>query len=121
MTASEEPLSSQVGTKVLFEDDHVRVWLLELAPGEATQWHEHDCDYAFVVTRPGNVRCEYVDGTVEDQLDDPVGSTQYRKRDTGHRLQNIGQTIYQNIVVELIDTMSADDRPTDPTSPRALD
>ncbi len=54
--APERELSSAVGTRLLYEDDATRVWLLDLAPGEATDWHEHECDYAFVVTRPGSVR-----------------------------------------------------------------
>jgi hypothetical protein len=93
-------LSGAIGTQLLFEDDIVRVWLLDLAPGEATEWHEHDCDYVFVVTKPGAVRCEYVDGTVEAQ-DDRLGAVVHRRRDTGHRLVNTGEDRYQNIVVEL--------------------
>ncbi len=98
---SERPLSPDVGTRVLFEDDRVKVWLLELASGQATPWHEHSCDYVFVVTRPGTARCEYVDGSVEEQIGDPRGSTQYRTRDIPHRLINTGSDTYQNIVVEL--------------------
>lgn len=115
--APEVPLlSTQVGTKLLFEDDHARVWLLELGPGEATEWHRHDCDYAFVVTRSGRVCCEYVDGSIEEQIDDPVGSTQYRNRDTPHRLRNMGQSTYQNVVVELKGIMSVDDQPPTPSA-----
>lgn len=102
-----EGLGGDVGTRMLYEDDHTRVWLLELAPGEATEWHEHDCDYVFVVTRPGQARCEYVDGAVEVQSGDPLGSTQYRKRDVSHRLINTGTGVYQNVVVELKGTNSA--------------
>ena len=98
---SEQPFSLDVGTCVLFEDDLVKVWLLELAPDQATPWHEHSCDYVFVVTRPGTARCEYVDGSVEEQIGDPRGSTQYRTRDVPHRLINTGDDIYQNIVIEL--------------------
>ena len=97
---SERPLTRTVGTQLLFEDETTRVWLLDLAPGDATQWHEHDCDYVFVVTRPGPARCEYVNGSVELQ-DDELGAARYRRRDPGHRLVNCGDERYQNIVVEL--------------------
>jgi hypothetical protein len=102
---AEEPpgdrkLTRAVGTRLLCEDDAIRVWLLELDPGESTEWHEHDCDYVFVVTRPGPVDCEYVDGSVERQ-DDQLGSTCYRLRDMGHRLVNRGEARYQNVVIEL--------------------
>lgn len=103
MPGGQGPFSPEVGTQVLFEDDRVKVWLLELAPGQATSWHEHSCDYVFVITRPGTARCEYVDGSVEEQIGDPRGSTQYRTRDVPHRLINTGDNLYQNIVVELKD------------------
>lgn len=115
--ARDEPLSTQVGTKLLFEDADIRVWLLELKPGDATEWHKHDCDYAFVVTQTGSVCCEYVDGSIENQIDDPVGSSQYRRRDIPHRLRNVGQSTYQNIVVEFKGIISVDGRLPEPTSP----
>ena len=34
-----------VGTKILFEDHRVRVWKLELAPGERSSVHRHDVDH----------------------------------------------------------------------------
>jgi len=33
-----------VGTEVIYEDDRVRVWRLELAPGERSAVHRHDLD-----------------------------------------------------------------------------
>jgi beta-alanine degradation protein BauB len=103
---AERQLSPDVGTRVLFEDDEAKVWLLELAPGQATPWHAHSCDYVFVITKPGVARCEYVDGSIEEQVDDPRGSAQYRPRDLPHRLVNTGNEIYQNIIVELKVTKS---------------
>jgi predicted metal-dependent enzyme (double-stranded beta helix superfamily) len=38
-----------VGTKVLFENDKVRVWEMDLAPGEAGDIHRHDNDYVLVI------------------------------------------------------------------------
>ena len=34
-----------VGTKLLFEDDRVRIWEMRLAPGEASDLHHHADDY----------------------------------------------------------------------------
>jgi quercetin dioxygenase-like cupin family protein len=90
-----------VGTDLIFEDDEVRVWMLHLAPGEATAWHFHDCDYTFVVTRAGTVRCEYEDGSHELQDGDRLGHAEHRMRDPPHRLVNVGVSVYQNVVVEL--------------------
>jgi quercetin dioxygenase-like cupin family protein len=99
-------LSHDVGTRLLHEDAHIRVWLLELAPGEATNWHAHQCDYVFVVTQPGTVRGQYVDGAEELQRATPLGTTEYRPRDTPHRLVNEASGVYSNVVIELKATAS---------------
>lgn len=91
----------QVGTRLLFEDESCRVWLLELEPGGASDWHVHDHPYVFVVTKAGVVQTDYRDGSVELQDGDPIGSAQLRYPDAGHRLVNVGTTRYRNIVVEL--------------------
>jgi quercetin dioxygenase-like cupin family protein len=101
MMTESRVLTQNVGTALIFEDAEVRVWMLHLEPGEATEWHLHDCDYTFVVTRPGTVRCEYDDGGYELQEGDRLGHTEYRKRDQPHRLVNVGDSTYQNVVVEL--------------------
>ena len=92
----------RVGTQLLYEDDRVRVWMLDLAPGEAMPWHVHDYDYTFVVSESGTVQCEFEDGDPELQKDQPVGHAEFRKREEEpHRLVNIGDGHYQNVVVEL--------------------
>jgi hypothetical protein len=91
----------QPGTKLLFEDEHTRVWLLELEAGEFSEWHSHKSDYMFVVTRPGQVHTEYKDGSCEFQSDS-VGHAEYRCKDRSHRLVNDSTSTYQNIVIEFL-------------------
>lgn len=98
---SDGDVVGQVGTRLLFEDESCRVWLLDLEPGGVSDWHRHDHPYVFVVTRPGVVRTEYSDGGLELQDGDPIGAAQLRYPDAGHRLVNIGPTQYRNIIVEL--------------------
>ena len=38
-----------VGSKVVFEDDRVKVWEFNLEPGEQTPLHTHELDYVFYV------------------------------------------------------------------------
>ena len=45
----EETISPEVGTRLLFENERVRVWDLQLAPGESTGVHRHERDYLYVV------------------------------------------------------------------------
>jgi beta-alanine degradation protein BauB len=37
-----------VGTKVVFEDHRVRVWVLDLAPGARSPIHRHDHDHLLI-------------------------------------------------------------------------
>jgi beta-alanine degradation protein BauB len=96
----------QVATRVIYEDDHIRVWLLELAAGQASGWHQHRFDHAFLVTRPGRVRAEFADGQHEDQQD-RLGDAVYCRVDGPHQLVNLGTSTYQNIVVEFLDRPGA--------------
>lgn len=92
-----------VGKVLLFESNSCRVWQLDLEPEQATSWHEHSCDYVYVVTRAGSACTELLNGARECQ-DDQVGDSRYRTPDGGHRLVNIGSTTYENIIVELKET-----------------
>ncbi len=48
--------TEQVGTRVMFENDRVRVWDLALAPGESLEKHIHRLDYFFIVESGGLIR-----------------------------------------------------------------
>ncbi|HWS45295.1 MAG TPA: cupin, partial [Acidimicrobiia bacterium] len=48
---SEERVLGGIGTKVIFEDDRVRVWVLKLAPGERSAVHRHDLDHLLIQVR----------------------------------------------------------------------
>jgi hypothetical protein len=37
-----------IGTRVVFENDKVRIWQLKLAPGERSAVHHHDVDHILV-------------------------------------------------------------------------
>jgi hypothetical protein len=44
---SHAPLG-EIGTRILFEDDRVRIWELVLQPGEETPPHRHELDYYII-------------------------------------------------------------------------
>jgi hypothetical protein len=92
-----------VGTRIIYEDGAVRVWLLELAGNSASDWHTHECDYVYVVTQPGIVESEYLDGRCERQSDQK-GTAVYSVDRLRHRLVNVSDHPYQNIVIELLGT-----------------
>jgi mannose-6-phosphate isomerase-like protein (cupin superfamily) len=98
--------TDQVGTRLMFENDRVRVWDLALAPGASLAKHIHRTDYFFIVESGGLVRfadpdnpADYHDIQFEDDQVTwvPVG-------DDGHvdnRLTNIGTKRHRNYVIEL--------------------
>ena len=45
---NEERVLGGVGSKIVFEDDRVRVWVLKLAPGERSAVHQHELDHLLI-------------------------------------------------------------------------
>ena len=55
MSKANSEISRDVGTELLFENDRVRVWGMELAPGESSPYHRHESDYVYVYTTPSQI------------------------------------------------------------------
>lgn len=97
-----------VGTKLLHEDDRVKIWEMALAPGEETEPHEHKHDYIIVVidgdriagvphVKSTGASAEYIDAPVEP-------GSWYRMEKGGIELaRNIGTKTYREILIELKD------------------
>ncbi|GLF92915.1 cupin domain-containing protein [Streptomyces yaizuensis] len=93
----------QVGTKLVHQDENVRIWTLELAPGEETTIHQHPCDYVYVVVAGGQTETVNIDSTIHPG-DDRTGDSVYHQAGPPHLLRNVGTTHYSNIIVELLST-----------------
>ena len=90
----------QVGTRVLLENDRVRIWELALAPGESSDWHHHTLDYITVGLTSSQMRREMEDGT-GDETNPTVGDVRYAGAHQPHVVTNIGTTPHRNILIEL--------------------
>ena len=101
-TTERRPSHEAIGTRLLYEDEYCRVWLLELAPGAATPWHVHFSDYVYVVTSEAPVKCEFSGGKAPELQNDKIGNASHKVPDPGHRLVNISHKHYQNVIVELL-------------------
>lgn len=103
---SEPPISSEVGTRVLFENDRVRVWDLRLEPGESTGLHRHESDYLYVVIGDGELQSVHADGTTDAPRKMSDGDVRFREviGETTHAAVNTGDQPWRNIVVELKET-----------------
>ncbi len=81
-----------------FENDHVRVLELRLAPGETEEMHSHPA-YVVIVMSPARMRMtSYVGGVTE--MDLAEGQVSFAKPVT-HAGENVGTTELHEFIVEL--------------------
>ena len=96
----------QVGTRLWFQNDRIRVWEVKLAPGERGPFHAHPLGYFWTVVEAGTGRQRSPDGTVEVRRYD-IGDTQYQEPSQAdpliHDLENVGDTTLRFVTVELVD------------------
>lgn len=99
---SESVGQQPVGSRVLFENDRVRVWELEAAPGEVFPMHHHSLDYVTVALTEGDVEVREANGEVRGGHRE-VGDIRVAAVGDGevHELRNVGTTVYRNRIVEL--------------------
>jgi len=104
-----------VGSKVVFEDDRVKIWEFHLAPGEQTPVHTHELDYVFYVIDGSTLEVfdaegqfvmplEFANGDVlplrleGDELV-VVGNEALRVPAT-HSARNAGEALYREVLIE---------------------
>lgn len=99
--------NGQVGSRVVSETEHVRVWLIEMQPGERLPFHTHVLNYFWTATTPGKARSRYADGKVAE-ADYAVGDTMHFQFAKGesmtHDLENIGDSVLCFTTVEFLDS-----------------
>lgn len=96
--------NGMVGQRLLSETEAVRVWRIELAPGERVGFHKHVLNYFWTATSAGKSRSHYADGrSVETEYG--LGTTRHYSFGLGesmvHDLENIGDTVLSFTTVEL--------------------
>lgn len=89
-----------VGSYVLFENGHVRVWQNDLEPGESSDWHLHTTNYLFVATEHGDLKVEFDDGTSQETAL-RLGQVVMGEKDSIHQLTNVGNRRYTSVIIEL--------------------
>lgn len=105
---SDQRVLGGVGTKVLMENERVRIWEMRLDPGEESAVHRHDLDYILVqvsgdriagVPEPdsGGEYNEYIEAEVVP------GNAIYIGRGGIETARNTGTRQYYEILIELKD------------------
>lgn len=97
--------TDRVGTRLLFENDRVRVWELALLPGESLETHVHRLDYVILVESGGLLHSADPDDPASGR-DIQFHDNQVEFRQAGggkidNRLTNIGAKRHRNYVIEL--------------------
>jgi hypothetical protein len=97
-----------VGTKVVFENDRVRIWELRLAPGEKSDVHRHDLDHILVLVSGDRIAVDPepdTAGPYKDHLEADVipGMAVFVPRGGVETAVNVGTEAYVEVIVELKD------------------
>jgi quercetin dioxygenase-like cupin family protein len=102
LTKADEPSrenpSGPIGTRVIFENDLVRIWDMQVAPHGKKVWHHHTLPYAIVPITGGKVEIENTEGKVYQGEEGP-GEAIWRDAGEKHELRNLTDCPYQNILV----------------------
>jgi beta-alanine degradation protein BauB len=96
-----EPVA-EIGTELLFENEAVRVWSMELAPGEDSPYHVHNLDYLFVYTTPSKIAFVQPSGQLGEAREYADGFVNYLAVGDGlkHQIRNIADVPHRQILVE---------------------
>jgi beta-alanine degradation protein BauB len=101
-----ERVMGPIGTKVVYEDDRVRVWQLKLAPGEDSAVHRHDLDHLLIQISGDRIAVipeSDTEGPYKDELHADVvpGAVVPVQRGGVERARNVGGQPYLEVIVEL--------------------
>jgi len=96
------PRYGNVATRLLLENDRVKVWEMRLEPGEASDLHRHALDYLLCILEGASIDADRPDG---ESLHFPVtpGDVYWVERGGAERAVNRSDVRFREILVELKD------------------
>jgi len=96
-----------VGSRLLSQNERVRVWEIRLAPGERWHAHRHVLDYFWTAVNAGRSRQHTSDGTTRE-VSYGAGETRHFRFAAGeyllHDIENVGDTDLVFTTVEHLDS-----------------
>lgn len=103
---SDERIFGDIGTKVVYEDETVRVWRLRLAPGEDSPVHRHQLDHLLIQVSGDRIAVipePDTEGPYSEILEAEVvpGAVVHVRRGGVERARNVGTQPYLEVIVEL--------------------
>jgi quercetin dioxygenase-like cupin family protein len=91
---------AEVGTKVLFENERVRVWEFTLQAGASIEAHQHLHDYFFYPVEGATLEVTRATGVTRIRLN--AGEIYFRKAGDTHSACNVDDHRYHEVLVELL-------------------
>jgi quercetin dioxygenase-like cupin family protein len=88
-----------IGDAVIFENEAIRVWRLELAPKGIQPWHQHHLPYLIVPLTAGENIMRFADGRVRE-THEIAGEVIWREAGIPHQLENAHGSTYRNVLIE---------------------
>jgi len=103
---STDRVLGDIGSKVVYEDDSVRVWRLKLAPGEESAIHRHELDHLLIQVAGDRIAVipePDTEGPYTQELAADVvpGAVVHVGKGGLERASNVGDKDYLEIIVEL--------------------
>ena len=105
-THKDAPLGG-VGSRIILEDDRLRIWELTLEPGEASDLHRHEHDYYLAIFEGDFVAGVVPEGAGVDSFVGIVpaeGNTVSIPKGGVEWAYNVGEKRYREVIIELKDT-----------------
>jgi quercetin dioxygenase-like cupin family protein len=90
----------EVGQKIIFENETIRVWEIVLEPGERQPAHRHDHPYVVITIEGSSNVIETASGE-RREVEEATGGVVFRAPGEVHTLTNVGDRRYVNRLVEL--------------------
>ena len=103
---SQERTLGDVASRILLENDRVRIWEMDLAPGESSDVHEHTLDYILVQVagdRIAGIPEPDTKGPYKDYIEADVFPSNVIYVESGgiETAKNVGEQRYHEILIEL--------------------
>jgi hypothetical protein len=93
--------ANPIGTALIFEDERVRIWTIDLAPGEEAPLHTHHLDYTTITLDGDVVERINADGTRDRIAAVPGAVGRWYQSTPRHGLKNVGTRRFRNVIVEV--------------------
>jgi len=92
-----------VATRLIEENDRVKIWEMDLQPGEESDEHRHDLDYILVILEGDRICGVATDGREDIDAEGHPGLTVFVPKGGTEIARNTGRQRYREILIELKD------------------